>query len=82
MCSHKSSQRTEKEKVPLEEACVELPKTAMESEGCVCGHEGCAEAVAGQSGVLVQLGKLKGLESEGKLIVCFLEGTTGGEAQG
>lgn len=51
---------------------MELPKTAMKSEGCMCGHEGCAEAVAGWSGMLVELKKLKGLESEGKLIICLL----------
>lgn len=54
---------------------MELPKTAMESEGCVCGHEGCAQAVAGRSSVLVQLKKLKGLESEGKLIICLVFGS-------
>lgn len=69
MHSQRSSQRTEKEKVPLEWACAELPKTVMEGKGCVRGHEAAAEAVVGRSVVLVQLAKLKGLESEGKLIV-------------
>lgn len=44
----------------------------MASEGCICDHEGCAGAG----------GELEGLESEGKLIVCFLEGTDSAEAQG
>jgi len=62
---------------------VELPGTAMGSEACVCSHEGHAEAVAGQSGALIQLEKPKGLESECKLIICyFLEGTGSGAAQG
>lgn len=72
MHSQRSSQRTEKEKVPLEWACAELPKTVMEGRGCVRGHEAAAEAVVGRSVVPVQLAKLKGLESEGKWIVSLL----------
>lgn len=47
------------------EACVELPETPM-------GSQGCAEAVAGRSGVLAQLEELEGLRSEGGLMACLL----------
>lgn len=43
----------------------------LASEGCMCDHEGCAGAD----------GELESLESEGKLIICFLVGTDSGEAQ-
>lgn len=48
------------------------PELQLACEGCICVHEGCAGAD----------GELKGLQSEGKLIVCLLEGTDSGEAQG
>lgn len=48
------------------------PELQLASKGCICDHEGCAGAY----------GELEGLESKGKLIVCFLEGTDSGEAQG
>lgn len=72
-CTHaKSHQGLKRRRYLWKRLVWSSPELQLASEGCMCDHEGCAGAD----------GKLESLESEGKLIICFLEGTDSGEAQG